>query len=152
MLALAAPPADAQWVWRDKEGRVNASDRPPPRDVLDKDILNRPNVDSRRTVPAAPAASAASGAAPAPTALEREVQARKKAAEAEQAARAKADEEKLAAQRAENCRLARGSVASLESGMRIARTNDKGEREVLEDTQRAEELRRARDIIARDCR
>jgi Domain of unknown function (DUF4124) len=159
-LLLAAPAAQAQqWMWRDKEGRVTASDRPPPRDIADKDILQRPVPESRRAASPAPAASAASGAsgaaaaAPAATtALEREVQARKKAAEAEQASKAKAEEERNAARKAENCRNARSNLATLESGVRIQRTNDKGEREVLEDAARNEEMRRAREIIASDCR
>lgn len=153
-LLLAVPLAHAQWMWRDKEGRVTASDRPPPRDVAEKDILQRPVPEARRAlVAAAPAASAAAGPASAPqTALDKEVQARKKAAEAEQAAKAKADEERNAARKAENCRNARSNLATLESGVRIARTNDKGEREILEDAARNEELRRAREVIASDCR
>jgi type IV secretory pathway VirB10-like protein len=156
-LFLAAHTAQAQWVWKDKDGRINASDRPPPREVPESAIMQRPAADARRAQAAAaaqPAATAASapGAPAAQTPLEREVEARKKAAEAERAAKAAAEEEKLKARRAENCRAARGNLATLESGVRIARTNDKGEREVLEDAQRAEEMRRARDVIASDCR
>ena len=63
----------------------------------------------------------------------------------------KADEERLAAQRADNCRRARGHLAALESGQRIARTNERGEREVLDDKGRADEMRQARAVIASDC-
>ena len=162
LLATLPTPADAQWRWRDKDGRINASDLPPPRDVPDKDILGRPPaaaaLDARRQ--AAAAAQAASGAvtstpssAPtAPTALEREVQAKRKATEQEQTAKAKADEERVAAQRADNCRAARGHLNALDSGQRIARTNEKGEREVLDDKGRADETRRAREAIASECR
>jgi hypothetical protein len=157
MLCLAVAPAHAQWKWRDKDGRVTVSDRPPPRDVPDKDILSKPASDTRRAAVAQAAASGASGAegaaaTQAPSAMEREVQSRKKAAEQEQAAKAKAEEEKLAAQRADNCRAARGHLAALESGQRIARTNEKGEREVLDDKGRADEMRRAREVVASDCR
>lgn len=153
MLLLAAPLAQAQWMWRDKDGRVTASDRAPPRDIAEKDILQRPVPESRRAAAPPPAASAASAVAgAAPTALDKEVQARKKAAEAEQAAKTKAEEERNASRRAENCRNARGNLATLESGVRIARTNDKGEREILEDAARNEAMRRAREVIASDCR
>jgi hypothetical protein len=158
LLCSLAVPAQAQWKWRDRDGQVNASDRPPPKDIPDKDILGRPVADLRRLAPAAAAAptapaalvpgSAASAAGP----LDRELLARKRAAEQEQAAKAKADEERVAAQRAENCRNARGQLAALEGGQRIARTNDKGEREVLDDAGRADELRRTRAVIASDCR
>jgi len=36
--------------------------------------------------------------------------------------------------------------------MRLARVNDKGEREVLDDKQRADETKRMRDTIAADCK
>jgi hypothetical protein len=171
LAASFTAPAEAQWRWRDASGRVTASDRPPPKEVPEKDILSRPASAQRRgavmtPVPeaaSAPASGAAAGAAPlAPLAasaaasgasgLQAEVEARKRRAEQEQAARAKAEEEKLAAQRAENCRRARGQVAALESGQRMARTNERGEREVLDDRGRAEELRAARAVIASDCR
>lgn len=166
--ALTPTPADAQWRWRDATGRINVSDRPPPREVPDKDILSRPAVapQPRREAPAdaasaataagasaAASAARASGAASAPASgLQAEVEARRKRAEQEQAARTKAEEEKLAAQRAENCRRARTQVATLESGIRIARVNERGEREVLDDRARAEEMRAARAVIASDCR
>lgn len=122
---LLATPASAQWMWRGTDGRVTASDRPPPPSVAEKDIIRRPAAGQRKPpLPAAGAASApGSAAAPAlaasapPTALEREALARKQAAEKDKADKAKADEDRLAAQRANNCRNARGAVASLESGI-----------------------------------
>jgi hypothetical protein len=41
---------------------------------------------------------------------------------------------------------------ALQSGQRMARINEKGEHEVLDDKGRAEELRVAREAIASDCR
>ena len=163
MLALAAlagiiglpGPAVGQWKWRDPGGQINISDRPPPRDVPEKDILARPTPQTRTAAEApAPAASAASapGKPEIRPPVDRELEARKKAAEQERAARAKAEADKLAANRAENCRRARGQVAALESGERMARINEKGQREVLDDKGRAEELSRARAIFASDCR
>ena len=163
-LSLLSLPAAAQWMWRGADGRVNASDRPPPPGVADKDILKRPVADNRRQMAvaagAATAGSAAAGAASAPaaaasapaTALEREAQARKLAAQVEKAAKVKADEDRQTAARASNCRQARSQAAGLESGVRVVRTNEKGEREVLDDRGRQEELQRARDVIASDCR
>ena len=161
-LLAAVTAAQAQWAWRDKSGQVTASDRPPPKDIPDKDIIRRP-AERRSAAPnaaavaaataAASAAASAPAAAPGPkTALEAQVEACKKAAEQEQAAKAKAEEEKLATQRADNCRAARSHLAALEGGQRIARTNDKGEREVLDDKGRAEESRRAREVLTSDCR
>ena len=158
LLATLPILADAQWRWRDSNGQVNASDRPPPRGVPDKDIMSRPTPENRRAAAApataasgVPQSAAAAASAPA-TSLEREVQARQRAAELEQAAKAKAEEDRRSVQRAENCRGARGQLQTLESGQRIARTNEKGEREILDDKGRAEEERRAREVVASDCR
>ena len=152
LLALAAPQVHAQWKWRDRTGQINASDRPPSLEVPDKDILSRPAPDAKRTPPAAaPGASAPVAARTAPSG-DRELEARKRGAEQEQAAKAKAEEERVAGQRAENCRRARSHVGTLESGQRIARINDKGEREVLDDRGRADEMRQAREVITTECR
>jgi hypothetical protein len=150
-LVLTSLSAHAQWQWRDKNGRVTASDLPPPRDIPDKDILQRPDPAVRKAPAAAPAASAAL-LAPGNPAAETDLEKRRKATEQEQAAKVKAEEEKLAVQRRENCGRARNQLTTLESGQRVARVNDKGEREFLDDKARASETQRARDAIASDCR
>ena len=58
----------------------------------------------------------------------------------------------MAAAKAENCTRARGHMRSLEDGLRLVRTNAKGEREVLGDNGRAEEIARTREVIANDCK
>ena len=64
----------------------------------------------------------------------------------------KADKQKAAAIRKDNCQRAREQLATLDSGLRIARVKANGEREVLDDDQRATEARRAREAIASECR
>lgn len=152
LLALAwlAPPAFAQWIWRGAHGVINISDLPPPRGTPEKDILQR--VDPLTARPARNAASAPALELPAKLGAEPELQAKKKAADQEKAAKEKAEAERLAVLRQENCRNARNYMASLDSGMRIARTNDRGEREVLDDKQRAAEIERVRAVMASDCR
>ena len=62
---------------------------------------------------------------------------------------AKADEQKAAAQRADNCQRAREHTGHAgQRAVRIARINDKGEREILDDKARADEMQRAREVIA----
>jgi FtsZ-interacting cell division protein ZipA len=155
LMGLWASHAHAQWKWRDKDGHVTISDRPPPREVADTDILGRPPAVLRRAAlqGSTAAASAASATAPSASApLDRELEVRRKAAEAEAAAKAKADEERQAVRRADNCKRARAQMVTLDSGQRMSRINDKGEREVLDDSARAEEARRAREVIASECR
>jgi hypothetical protein len=121
-------PAHAQWKWRDKDGQVNVSDRPPPRACPTR--TSWPGRNRNPTAPRPAGTCRVGGQRPplhaAPTALEREVQARKRAAEQEQAAKAKAEEERIAAISAQNCRNARSQIAALESGQRIARMNEQG--------------------------
>jgi hypothetical protein len=155
-VALAAglsAPVHAQWKWKDPSGRVTVSDMPPPREIADKDILQRPSGSQRRAVAApAPAAGPASAAgAEAAPRVDPELEARRKKVEAEQAAQKKAEEEKHAASRAENCQRAQAHLRSIDSGMRIARVNDKGEREILDDKQLAEEKQRARSAVSSHC-
>lgn len=153
-LLVAASPALAQWKWKDGTGQVHVSDMPPPREVQDKDILQRP-IPAKRAAAAAPAASGASAAAGLESARQKsdpELEARKARLEAEQKAKAKADEDKLSAQRAENCQRARQHLATLQSGMRIARVNAKGEREFLDDGARAQEVQSTQRLIESDCR
>jgi len=157
---LLASPAEAQWKWKDKGGRVQYSDLPPPAGTPEADILGKPGVQ-RRTIAAAPAAAtsaAASGAAAAasnplaPRTVDPVLEAKLKKAEAEQAAKVKAEEARIAAARADNCARAKSQFATLESGIRLVRANEKGEREYVDDKQRADETRRARDAIKSDCK
>ena len=151
---MLASPAEAQWKWRDSGGQIHISDIPPPRDIPDKDVLQRPEVNVRKaTAPAPVAASGATAAASgAKATVDPELEERRKRAEQEQATRAEADKQKAAAIRKDNCQRAREQLATLESGQRIARVKADGEREILDDDQRAKETRRARDAITTDCR
>lgn len=158
---LLSAPAVAQWKWRDSRGQIHVSDTPPPRDVPEKDVLQRPasgapKVPSQASAAALPAASApasaASAGAPARPLVDNELEQRKRQAEQEQAARQKADERKKAEQRAENCSRAREQLALMDSGMRVVRVKPNGEQFYLDDEQRAAEAARARQAIATDCR
>ena len=157
MVVTAAPSAWAQWKWKDSKGQVHISDLPPPRDIPDKDVMQRPADTAKRAAAtaAAQASAANTPAASAPAAkpkVDPEIEARRVRQEQEQKAKDKAAEEKASAQRSDNCQRARQHLATLESGMRIARLNDKGEREIIDDKTRAEEMQRARQVMASECR
>jgi hypothetical protein len=98
------------------------------------------------------AASSAPAAQAKPSAADAELEAKRKKAEADLAAKNKAQEEKIAAAKADNCSRARSQLRMLDSGVRIARVNDKGEREILDDKQRADDTKLAKEAIASDCR
>jgi hypothetical protein len=148
LLSALCATAQAQWVWRDAAGQIHASDLPPPKGTPDKSIVQRPAVQARIAPPAsAPASAAASAAGGVDAALEAR---RKKAAE-DQLAQRKAQDEKNAAVRAENCQRAREQLRSLDSGQRMSRTLPNGEREILDDAQRAAESQRVRSIVSSEC-
>jgi hypothetical protein len=154
LLCLSATGAPSvPWKYRDAQGRIVVSDLPPPAGVPDKDILERPTVAVRRAAPAP--VVAASAASPAPALAQSndpELEARRKKLADEQLAQQRVQQEKDAAQRADNCARAKSHLAALSDGLRMARTNDKGEREILDDKARAEEMQRARQVIASDCK
>lgn len=159
-------PAEAQWKWRDANGRVTVSDRPPPASVPARDILQQPGAATPAARPsptARPADVPASGVGSATPPVDAELEARKqkadeaaaarqKAQAEQEAAAKKAEEERAAAVRRDNCERARGALRAIEDGLRIARTNAAGEREFLSDQQRAAEAARMRGVIASDCR
>jgi type IV secretory pathway VirB10-like protein len=149
---LLSTPAEAQWKWRDSRGQIHISDIPPPRDIPDKDVLQRPEVTVRKAAPAPLAVASAAASAPAKAPVDAELEERRKRTEQEQAARTEADKQKAAAVRKDNCQRAREQLATLDSGQRIARVKADGEREILDDEQRARESRRARELIASECR
>ncbi|MBX3611367.1 MAG: DUF4124 domain-containing protein [Hydrogenophaga sp.] len=148
----------AQWQWIDGSGRKVFSDTAPPASVPEKNILKRPGlVVSPVAAPAEPAQAAAnSPAAAAPAApqaptVDKELEAKKKQAEAEEEAKKKAEAERIARLRADNCARARQAKTTIDSGARMATTNAKGEREFIDDKARAAESQRLAAIIRSDC-
>ena len=145
--------AQAQWKWRDANNRVQYSDLPPPGTVPESAILQRPTGARRTVAPDAPAVSASPVvAASSPARTDPELEAKRKKAEQDQAAARKAEEDKHNAAKAENCTRAKGYLKAIEDGQRMARMNANGEREVYDDKIRAEEGKRAREIIASECK
>ena len=160
--SLLSLPAEAQWKWKDKSGHVQYSDLPPPNGTPEQDILLRPTAGSRRAGPVpnapvsivssgAPASGAASGAL-APKTVDSDLETARKKADADAAAKTKAEEQRIAALRADNCTRAKTQLTTLESGIRLARSNAQGEREFIDDKQRADETRRTKEVINTDCK
>ena len=163
--------AAAQWQWVGKDGRKVFSDRPPPTDIQDKDILKQPGGRGRAKAPvavtepttegAAPVAAAAAASAakakadpntPKISGKDAELEAKKKKLEEEEVAKKKAEEEKVAKARADNCERTKKAMVTIQSGARISTTNTKGEREIMDDSGRAAESKRLQAIMDSDCK
>ena len=163
LLGFIALPASAQlYKWTDANGRIQYSDRPPTHQHAQK--IGRSGVSIPTPAPAANAdetdkaavdapATGTESAAPAgpQTIAEKEQAFRKRRMEAEEARQkqAKLDEEKRA--RDESCQRTRNYLKSVEGGRRIARTNDKGETEFLDEKQIRQEAERTRKDLSANC-
>jgi len=155
--------AFAQWQWIDKDGRKVFSDQSPPADIPAKNIIKQPGGRAPAPVAAAPAVAAeaavagasapkATASAPKVSGKDKELEEKKKQAEAAEAAKKKAEDEKLAKAKAENCARAKQAKAGFDSGERIARINAKGEREYMDDATRAAEAKRVQGIVDSECK
>jgi hypothetical protein len=156
---LASGAASAQWLWIDSAGNKVFSDTAPPPGTPDKNILRKPGAraEIKPAEPVATGAAPAAAATPDPkvTGKDEQLEAKKKLAEKQAAeavqAQKKAAAEKFAKTRADNCERAKRAKQTFESGVRIATTNAKGEREIMDDKARAAESRRIDEIVRSDC-
>lgn len=144
MSPAASPDAHAQWKWRDDQGRVHYSDRPPPTSVPASRI-------QRSDLAPAVAGAAASSPAGAASGAEREEQTRRRDAERDEERRKAEQLARQAAALAEACDGMRGEARTLESGMLLARVDARGERQPMSDDERAARLEAIRRDLQAHC-
>lgn len=158
LLLVLSSAAMAQWQWVDGTGRKVFSDTAPPANIPDKNILKKPGAgtapsvvvaDPTNTPAAAPSTNAP--AAPQVAARDTELEAKKKQAEQAEEAKKKAEAQRVAKARADSCERARKAKITMDSGVRLATTNAKGEREIMDDKARAAEAQRMDGIIRSEC-
>lgn len=151
---IATLPTAAQQLYKyvGPDGKVQYSDRPPP------DGRKAEKVTGSRlsSVPAGTTTAAASGdaakSATPKTAAEQEQAFRQRQIDADEKAR---KDEKLAQQQqqqAESCANARRELAGMQSGARVARLNESGERVFLDDAGVQSEISRLQREIASGCK
>jgi len=160
LLALACTlplAAAAQWQWLDKDGRKVFSDKAPPPDVPADRILKGPKgqmiAPQAAASPATPSAepTPAGAGVPKPLGKDKALEERRKQLASNEADKKKAEDAKYAELRSDNCGRAKQAKAGYESGVRMARVDSKGERQYVDDAQRATEMKRLDEVIARDC-
>ena len=148
--------AHAQWQWVDKDNKKVFSDQAPPPDIPEKNILRKPGTAGKRlnfSAPPAPTETAAVAAPAAkPAGVDKELTEKAKKAEDADKAKQAAEEQKVAQAKAENCSRARQGKATMDSGIRVARLNAQGEREIIDDNARAAETQRLQSVIDTDCK
>ena len=158
---LAAATVTAQvYKWVDKDGKVQFSDVPPPRDAKSGEA-KKIEVRSASGAPAAPKAPPTDAkdapkadvntkAAP-KTLAERAKESDKRREEAAEAAKKAAEVEQLAKAWQERCKDATRVLAEINSGRPMAGTDEQGGRKILDDAARAAEAAKARAAMSEAC-
>ncbi|MGH9576973.1 MAG: DUF4124 domain-containing protein [Terriglobales bacterium] len=151
--AVVAAPSLAQQLYKytGPDGKVQYSDRPPADGQKADKITGRASTVSPGTSAAAAGSDAAKSGAPKSLA-EQDQDFRKRRREAQEKANkdSKLAEEKRA--RDENCAALRTQLAGVQSGARVARLNEKGEREFLEDNGIQQEIQRLQREVGIACK
>lgn len=160
-LGALSSAATAQWQWIDGNGKKVFSDQAPPISVPEKNILRQPGAAPSRPAAVLPQAAAApasaaqprstSGGLPRPSGVDRDLEEKTRRAEDADKARQAAEAERVAKAKADNCARARQGRSTFDSGIRVARINANGEREIMDDGAREAESRRLQSIIDSEC-
>jgi len=159
---LFAAEVAAQWAWKDDNGRLVFSDRPPPSSIKPEQLVRQPGTGSSQPAlrtgdelprdASKPDASKPDVSKAGPKTLaEREMEYRKRQTERAEAEKKSAEQQQLAQRRQQECERSRGYLRALEDGVRVTRTDAQGNREFLDDSQRSAEQARVREMITRDC-
>ena len=149
--------ASAQWAWKDDSGRLVYSNIPPPPSVKASQIVRQPGPSSQSARATAPAEGEAEKPETAPAAnapktyAERDAEFRKRQQERADSERKAQEEQQKSAQKAAECERSRGYLRALEDGVRITRSDAAGNREYINDAQRAAEMDRMRKAIRELC-
>ncbi|MEO7032018.1 MAG: DUF4124 domain-containing protein [Herbaspirillum sp.] len=144
----------AQYVWLDNNGVKQYSDMPPPASVPKARVLKAPS-----SLPAKPAPAAAA-TAPAveggnklkgpPSLSDRNTDFNKRRTEQAEQAQKDAEAKRVAAEKSKACERAQQYQRTLNSGTPLASVDKNGQQILLDEKQRAQELRDAKNIL-KDC-
>lgn len=151
-LLILSSQALAQYLWIDEKGIKQLSDRPPPPNIPDKNILKAPGkplFNPNAPAPDEPPADAADAKAkPPPTLGEHNADFNKRRAEAALAARKSTDEARHKAEERSNCEAARNNQRALDEGLRMITYDKDGQRVDMGDAERAELAKKTRQALS----
>ncbi|HYX63494.1 MAG TPA: DUF4124 domain-containing protein [Burkholderiales bacterium] len=143
-LAFSASAAAQLYKWKDPNGRLQYGDTPPP--GVEATPMRGP---AAGTPPPAPDTKKADGKTEKPLSPEAAFQKRQQEREA---AEQKSEKERAQAeQKRANCEQARGQLRALESGVRMVTVTADGERVVMDDAARAQQVEQAQKSVAEWC-
>ena len=144
----AIVPANAQtYQWKNSSGQTVISETPPPRTTLAPRTIGgnqQPKLDEEKST---------EKQADAPkTTAEKDLEFKKRQQEAKEKAEKITKEQTAAAEKRENCERARRSVAALASNQPMATLDEKGERTIMDTSQRDLEMERAQRFMTESCK
>ena len=128
----------AMYRWVDKEGKTHFSDQPPT-DVESKSVNSKP-------------ASGTGSPAAVKSYQEKDQEFKKRRIEEQEAEKKQKVELSNTQAKQKNCSDAKSRLALLQAGGRIAKTNEKGEREFLNDKDRESGIREAERSVSEWCK
>ena len=140
------------YSWQDAGGQVHYSDMPPP-DAKVRTVRQGPIAPAKP----APAADGSDAAAAAPSGgpqsyAEKELAFRKRRAETAEAEEKARKTQAADEARQRECAENRAQLTALESGQRMSRFDENGERVFLDDDERSAALERTRRAVDKTCR
>jgi hypothetical protein len=146
---VAFGPALAEtYQWKDSNGQTVVSDIPPPPTVKGRRSIGgkQPSVVSEKPAEDPKAADAPK------TVAEKDFEFKKRQQEAKEKADKLAKEQTAEADKRVNCERARNLVTALEANQPVSSYDDQGQRKLMDNAQREQELDRARRAMAESCK
>jgi len=129
--------------WVDSDGHVHYSDQPPPPNTQQKTLRSDDDTQVSQN---------ASGVAAPKTIAEREAELKKAQLAKKEAADKAAQKQAVTDAQQANCASARQNLATLQSGVRLAEVNAKGEPVYLDDNQRDQRIAKAQNDVDTYCK
>ena len=134
------------YQWKDSTGRTVISDTPPPATAkASRTISGPPAAATESTKPAEKATAEPK------TTAEKDLEFKKRQLENKEKAEKLAKEQTATAEKHENCNRARNNLAALEANEPFVVLDQKGERQIMDDSQRNQEVERARRYLTEAC-
>jgi hypothetical protein len=140
------------YQWKDTNGQTVVSDIPPPASAKGRRSIGgkQPAVVSE-ALPEKAADTQKTAEAPKSTA-EKDLDFKKRQQEAREKADKQAKEQAAETEKRESCDRARRNLAALEANQPMTAYDDKGERKLMDNTLREQEMERARRFMAESCK
>ncbi len=151
-LACAFAATAQTYQWKNGQGQTVISDTPPPGNAKATRALGANQPLQRGDKDAEKGTETAGKPVAQKTTAEKDMDFKKRQQEAREKAEKDAKEQSAAKERLDNCERARRYLTALESKQPVAELDEKGEPKILDNTQREQEMERARRSVAEACK